>query len=248
MPLSITRAPGVTVLTLTSDPESNWPPLCHLIKGLCYSPSCYEVSQHLKATMGSSQAILGALQIMVGLTTIAVGIIPMFGGYANPWWNMDVNLFSLWMGPVFVLFGIVCILSQKYPSRCLVIVNAFLNICGMLFAMANLILCAINIGVIDIWDVCQPDYWNPDNPTQSPNKKYLEKRCWQGIDHMLMFLRGINGILLLLAVVQLFLALSAAILASKALRRGEKECQGVDDTEVYKALLEEEEVIAKPSA
>lgn len=59
MPLSITRAQGVTVLTLTSDPESKWPPLCHLIKGLCYSPSCCEVSQHLRATMGSSQALLG---------------------------------------------------------------------------------------------------------------------------------------------------------------------------------------------
>lgn len=65
----------------------------------------------------------------------------------------------------------------------------------MLFAIANLILCAINIGVIDIWDVCQLDYWNPDNPTdsptQSPNEKFLEKRCWQGVDLMLVRLQRI---------------------------------------------------------
>ncbi|XP_061631364.1 transmembrane protein 176l.4 isoform X2 [Phyllopteryx taeniolatus] len=255
MPVTITRAHGVTVFTLTSDPKSRCPPLCQILKSLCYSPSCCGVSQHMRATMGNSQAILGALQIAVGLITITLGVIPMFGGFEDPWWNMDMNLFSLWMGSVFVLFGIICILSQNYPSLCLVIINVILNLSGVLFAIANIILCGINIGLMDMWDVCDPRYddrfsydWTAQKPTQSPNEKLLEKECLQGKEFLNMFLRGLNGVLLLLGVLELCLVISSSVLAIKALRSSEKGCcKSLDDPEEYK-VLPEEDVIANPSA
>ncbi|XP_061530842.1 transmembrane protein 176l.4 isoform X2 [Phycodurus eques] len=259
MPVTIARAHGVTVFMLTSDPKSRCPPLCQILKSLSYSPSCCGVSQHMRATMGTSQAILGALQIAVGLITITLGVIPMFGGFEDPWWNMDMNLFSLWMGSVFVLFGIICILSQNYPSLCLVIINVILNLSGVLFAIANIILCGINIGVIDIWDVCEPRYDDrfsyegrfdrtAQKPTQSPNEKLLEKECLQGKEFLNMFLRGLNGVLLLLGVLELCLAISSSVLAIKALRSSEKGCcKSLDDPEEYK-VLPEEDVIANPSA
>ncbi|XP_061675200.1 transmembrane protein 176B-like [Syngnathoides biaculeatus] len=254
MPVTITRAQGVTVFTVTSDPKSRWPPLCQILKALCYSPSCCAASQHMRTTMGSSQAVLGALQIAVGLITIALGVLPMFGGFEDSWWKMDMNLFSLWMGPVFVLFGIVCILSQKYPSPCLVIINVILNLSGVLFAVANVILCAINIGVMNMWDVCEPAYddrfdnWIAHTPTPSPNEKFFEKQCLNGRELLHMLLRGINGVLLLLAVLELCLAISSSILAVKALRSGGKGCrQSLDDPEEYKAFPDED-VIANPSA
>lgn len=59
MSVSITRSDGVTVLTMTSDPKSRWPPLCQIFKGLCYSPVCCSVSQHLRIVQRTTQSLLG---------------------------------------------------------------------------------------------------------------------------------------------------------------------------------------------
>lgn len=59
MSVTVSKAEGVTVFTLTSDPDSICPPLCQIFKGLCYSPTCCSVSQHLKKVQSTSQSILG---------------------------------------------------------------------------------------------------------------------------------------------------------------------------------------------
>ncbi len=55
----MSRADGVTVFTLTTDPQSAWPPICQIFKGLCYSPMCCSVSQHLRRVQNMSQSVLG---------------------------------------------------------------------------------------------------------------------------------------------------------------------------------------------
>lgn len=59
MSVSVSTADGVTVFTLTSDPKSPWPPLCQILKGLCYNPTCCSVSQQLKTVQRTSQSVLG---------------------------------------------------------------------------------------------------------------------------------------------------------------------------------------------
>lgn len=59
MSVSMAKADGVTVFTLTSDPNNPWPPLCQILKGLCYSPMCCTVSQQLKKVQRTSQSVLG---------------------------------------------------------------------------------------------------------------------------------------------------------------------------------------------
>ncbi|XP_057691009.1 transmembrane protein 176B-like [Corythoichthys intestinalis] len=245
MTVTVTKANGVTVYTVTSDSQSCLPPFCQLFKDMCYSPRCCSVSQRMKTIMGSSQTLLGSLQIAVGLTTIAIGVLPMFGGYENPWWNMWVNLFSLWMGSVFVLFGAICIFSQKYPSPCLVIINAILNLSGVLFALCNIVLCAINIGVIDMWDVCE--FPNEEYSYSRPSRRErdFEERCLQAKDLLLMFLKGINGILLVLAVLELCLVLSSSILAIKALRSNDKSPEDVKEDQTSPEFGDEV-ILVKP--
>ncbi|XP_054637327.1 transmembrane protein 176B-like [Dunckerocampus dactyliophorus] len=245
MSATMKRADGVTVLTLTSDPKSSLPPVLQILKALCYSPVCCSVSQHLSTVMGSSQSLLGAVQIVVGLLNIGLGVIPMCFGY-NAWWYGDTNLFSLWMGSVFVLFGILCILSEKYPSPCLVIINVILNLSGVGFATVAVILYSINIAVIPngMWNVCQPGYeddWPPVSLTSmNPNEKALYKKCLDGKAMIIMVLRGINGVLLVLCVLELCLVISSSVLAIKALRSNNKRDEkSLDDPELYKALLEE---------
>ena len=70
MSLTMTKADGVTVLTLTSDPKSSCPPLCQIFKGLCYSPACCSLSQHLRRVQRSSQSILGVSYNLLGLRLV----------------------------------------------------------------------------------------------------------------------------------------------------------------------------------
>lgn len=59
MSVSMTKGEGVTMFTLTFDPQSNLPPLCQILRALCYSPVCCSVSKHMKSAGGKSQTLLG---------------------------------------------------------------------------------------------------------------------------------------------------------------------------------------------
>ncbi|KAG7216525.1 hypothetical protein INR49_002012 [Caranx melampygus] len=96
MSISMTRADGVTVFTLTSDPQSSCPPLCQIFKSLCYSPVCCSVSERLRRVQRMSQSVLGALHIMVGLLNIGLGVI-LLCSHAS-WYQMDESAFPVWMG------------------------------------------------------------------------------------------------------------------------------------------------------
>ncbi|XP_054645994.1 transmembrane protein 176B-like [Dunckerocampus dactyliophorus] len=234
---------GGTVFTLTSDPKSFLPPLFQILYTRC--PIKCSVTQDLRTAMGTSQSSLGALQIMVGVLNICLGIIPMSYG-AGTWWYIYVSFFSLWMGPVFMIFGIWCIVSDKYPSPCLIIISLILNLSGVGFAIAAIVLCSINIAIIpySLVDECLPrgdNFWRTDYLTNmtSYEKDYYEQ-CMEGKAMILLFLRGINGVLLLLCVLELCLVLSSSVLVMKALRSSnESEERSLDDTEPYKPLLEE---------
>ena len=59
MSVTMAQSDGVTVFTLTSDPNSPYPPLCQILKGLFYSPVCYAKSQYLKRVQKMNQSLLG---------------------------------------------------------------------------------------------------------------------------------------------------------------------------------------------
>lgn len=55
MSVIVSRADGVVVLTMTSDPSSRWPPLCQIIKYLC----CTCGSQRISGLSSGSMSVLG---------------------------------------------------------------------------------------------------------------------------------------------------------------------------------------------
>ncbi|XP_030014077.1 membrane-spanning 4-domains subfamily A member 8-like isoform X1 [Sphaeramia orbicularis] len=154
MSVTVAKANGVTVFTLTSDPNSACPPLCQILKGLCYSPVCCSVSQPLRRLQGTSQSVLGALQIMIGALHIGLGaILCSQGEYLT--FRMQYTGYPFWLGALFIFFGIMCILSEKFPSPCLVIANVILNLAGVAFAITSIVLYSINTG--------NSDYYLDDN-------------------------------------------------------------------------------------
>ncbi|XP_057691301.1 uncharacterized protein LOC130915360 [Corythoichthys intestinalis] len=252
MSVAMTKADGVTMLTLTTDPKSNWPPLCQILGGLCYTPACCSVSRHLRGVMGTSQSALGALHIMTGLLSIGLGAILMSNGPAS-FWEMDFTGFPHWLGALFILFGIVCILSEKFPSPCLVLVNVILNFSGIAFAIAGIALYAGNLTGISLeWGFCRKnrnDYYVGKRSTLSPAGIKYQLRCLEAKDLILMLARGINGVAIALCVLELFLLISSAVLAIKSLCRigrnnngDDRQQQNLDQPEgVYRSLLKEGE-------
>lgn len=65
MSVTMAKADGVSVFTVTSDPDSPCPPLCQILKGLCYSPRLCTVSQSLRKIKTTSQSILGVSYLFV---------------------------------------------------------------------------------------------------------------------------------------------------------------------------------------
>lgn len=65
MSVTVSTSEGVTVLTLTSDPNSFCPPLCQILKGLCCSTRCCTLSQQLKENQGTTQSILGVSILII---------------------------------------------------------------------------------------------------------------------------------------------------------------------------------------
>ncbi|XP_073341905.1 uncharacterized protein [Pagrus major] len=247
MSLTMAKADGVTVLTLTADPESSCPPLCQILKGLCYSPACCSVSQHLRRVQRSSQSVLGALHIMVGLLNIGLGAI-LRSSAGGSWWQMDEYGFPFWLGGIFIMFGVLGILSEKYPSPCLVILNVTLNLlAGVAFAIAAIALYSINIGFIWFGWCDDYDYSYRRHYTPSPHEDMIREKCLEGRALILMLTRGINGLLIVLSVLELCLVISSAVLGIKALMNSERrENESTEDPEHYKPLLEE--VASNPTA
>ncbi|XP_068426152.1 transmembrane protein 176B-like isoform X2 [Clinocottus analis] len=253
MSVTMTKAEGVTVFTMTSDPQSVLPPLCQILKGLCYSPVCCSVSQHLRKVQRYSQSVLGALHIMVGLLNIGLGLILLCSAGGSSW-QMDVTRFPVWIGALNLLFGIVGILSEKFPSPCLVIVNVILNLAGVAFSIAAIVLYSVNIANIGVWGICEKydfDYYDSrykqaTTTTASPGEKYMTEKCLEGKELTLMLLRSMNALLIVLSVLELCLVISSAVLGINALKSRGKGEEEMGDPEHYKPLLEE--VTSHPKA
>nr|XP_046255877.1 transmembrane protein 176A-like isoform X2 [Scatophagus argus] len=211
MSLTVAKADGVTVFTLTSDSQSLCPPLCQILKGLCYSPPCCSVSQHLRIIQRTSQSLLGAIHIMVGLFNIGLGANFV---YSSP--------YPFWLGGMFMLFGAVAILSEKYPSPCLVILNVILNLLGVAFAIAAITLYSIDIALLSLWWVCDDDYDFSRYNTPSPSENIVKEKCLEGRALVLMLMQSIIAVLIVLSVLELCVAISSAVLGIKALRNSDK--------------------------
>uniref|UniRef100_A0A4W6BNH3 Uncharacterized protein n=1 Tax=Lates calcarifer TaxID=8187 RepID=A0A4W6BNH3_LATCA len=215
MSVSMTKADRVTVFTLTSDLKSPYPPVCEIFKGLCYNPVCCTVSQHLRRT---SQSSLGTLHIMIGSLNIGFGVIVGLSQYH----------FQTLLYPVYFLVWF-CIWFS------FVIVNVILNLAGVGFAIAAIILYSnvVNIGDRWLsWTCSFEDYWRI--PTPYPElPPMITKGNVFFMSHQ-MFMRNINAMLVVLSVLELCVTISSAVLGIKALRSSEKE-----EDKLHKPLLEE---------
>ncbi|XP_050971721.1 uncharacterized protein LOC127168719 [Labeo rohita] len=136
MSLTVSQDEGVTVITFTSKPNSEWPIPCQILCALCHSPAC-AVSQHIKAKMMSIYATLGIVQIIVGI--LMTGILFVRSGVKD-----DILMINapFWLGGVFVVVGVVSIVAARSLSYFLLLVTVVLNTATALLAKIGLALYA----------------------------------------------------------------------------------------------------------
>ncbi|XP_059922093.1 uncharacterized protein LOC132468374 [Gadus macrocephalus] len=240
MSVSMTKSEGVTVMTMASDPGSACPPLCQILKALCYSPVCCNVSQKLRSVLGTSHSALGAMQVMVGLINIGLGGVLSTSGPSYLLW--ELGYFPFWMGSLFIVFGFLCILSEKFPSLCLVVSSVTAQLSGVGFSITAVVLYFINLfsGEGGSWPCEDNRYdfgsWSTGAPIDYSSD--MEK-CLKGLSIIKAILRGVNGLLIILSVLQLCLSISCVVLGIKAVKKGFKKEKKSEDIEQYSPLLTE---------
>ncbi|XP_012673509.1 uncharacterized protein LOC105891873 [Clupea harengus] len=231
MSVTVMRTEGVTVLTVTNDRKSDCPLLCQILGNLCYSPLC-SVSQRLKGTFGGKQTALGMVQVMIGLLNISIGaIVDGSRGYD---WNRIVGQAPYWLGSLFILFGGMCILAEKFPSPCLVVITGIMNFISAAFAVTAIVMYAVGMNIVIHRSYHDNDY--DYDPTAQPPSESQQKLIESSRATAKLMWCGMDIIMIVFAALQLCIAISAGVLAFKAACK--KETAG-QDPELTKPLVDE---------
>uniref|UniRef100_A0A3P8U2B5 Uncharacterized protein n=1 Tax=Amphiprion percula TaxID=161767 RepID=A0A3P8U2B5_AMPPE len=215
MTIPVVKQKAATVVTVATEAKSMFPPLCQILKALCYSPVCCSVNRGLMQSpvIGA----LGAVQIMVGLFNIGLGPGRM-SKHPEDFTNLKA---AYWLGAVYIVAGSVSVFADRFPSRCLVGFAVFMNIVGSIFAVVGIVLYAIDLGESS-WSG-----WCDDN---------FNDECRFLAYYVQRLLTGMDVTLIVLAAFQLCVCISFTVLGIKAL--GYRE-NGIVDVENYQPLLKE---------
>ncbi|XP_059195872.1 transmembrane protein 176B-like [Centropristis striata] len=224
MSVATNKKDGSTVITLTSDPVCVWRLLFGHLKALCCcSPVCCSVSEHLRRVQGGSQSALGATQIMVGVINIVLGII--VGNNSGDYWHTVDDWYPVMLGFLFAAFGTMSILSEKYPSPCLVIASVIANLAGVAFAIAAITLyCFFDMGLYGLCQRSDTEYWFGEWITMpripSVEEKIMMEKCREAAT---MARKAFFTFPAMMSVLELCLVISSAVLGIKSLVRSQKE-------------------------
>ncbi|KAM8734122.1 uncharacterized protein AB9X84_023016 isoform 1-T2 [Acanthopagrus schlegelii] len=231
MTVTTVRHKGVTVVTVASDSQSMLPPLCQILKSLCYSAKCCSVIEGLLQT--SVVSALGAIMIMVGLFNIGLG--PGRMSYHPE--DLTHLRAAYWLGGVFIAAGVVSVFASGFPSRFLVGFAVLVNIIGSIFAIIGAVLYAIDLRESNVEWMCD---WGYNESTAPP------ERCRFVAYFAQRLLTSMDVTLIVLAVLQLCVCISTAVLSIKALLRKEVK-QGDRDVEIYQPVVTEK-LLTNPGA
>ncbi|XP_023657284.2 transmembrane protein 176B-like [Paramormyrops kingsleyae] len=261
MPVSVTKADGVTVFTVKSNTKSKVPLMFQLLAAICCSPVC-SVSQGLHRLLGTAQSALGTVQILLGLFNIGLGAVITTGSYFYYGPLVSTNA-PYWIGAIFIVAGIMCILTERFPSQCLVFLNACMSfVCGAI-AVTAIVLYSLDLANgAGVPVICEENGYRDSyrgsygygygygyRTTISPevarmrdiNRRNILELCQEKRHMMLIMLGGIDLLLLVCAVVQLCISISVIVLNLKALYQKNKEDK--EDPKLLKPLLDEVAVI-----
>ncbi|KAK0155555.1 hypothetical protein N1851_002035 [Merluccius polli] len=174
----------------------------------------------------SSPAVLGTIQMLVGSVTVGLGP----GRTSTSPGDLTQLGAPYWLGSVFLVAGILCVLSGDYPTAGLLGVTVFMNICGAIFAITGIVLYSIDLSNSSLTWMCRSPshrehYAVHHRGYATPSSYMLHARHNQEFDdecravaHVAEGLLSMMDILLIiLTVLQLCVNISTTILGIQAL-------------------------------
>ncbi|KAJ8354594.1 hypothetical protein SKAU_G00221610 [Synaphobranchus kaupii] len=251
--------------SVEEEEEAEIPPEGPLINPSTASRSLTKDNQDavgLKRLLAGTQTALGTVQIMVGLVNIGLGAILLSAnrGFLN-WIGAPY-----WLGGVFIAAGLMSMLGERFPSPCLVFLTAFMNLASACLAVTAIVLYSVDLGSGQglRWEcnsyetaTYRPErrryryrYNDYDDQTITPtpyddrgvrefNRRTNFDICQSTRDVLLVLLGGIDILLIIFAVLQLCVTISATVLGVKALCKNRTEGKPEPDPELYKPLMED---------
>ncbi|KAK7146831.1 hypothetical protein R3I94_009617 [Phoxinus phoxinus] len=195
--------------------------------GLCQYPfplvhSCnmsLTVSQDIKEKLAVAHTALGIPQIIIGviyMTMDSFGIVSSF-----------------WIGGVFLLVGIACVLAVKFPSPRLLAFLVLLNIISAAVAITAGVLYSMDLAMGNSLDCVEGHYYSSYQRAQGESNF---ETCLYYRDLNQMIIGGLDIMMIVLSVLQLFVTISFCVLTGKALY---EDAKSVEDPELHKPLLED---------
>ncbi|XP_041798704.1 uncharacterized protein LOC121610585 isoform X2 [Chelmon rostratus] len=228
MSITVVKNKGVTVVTVASDSESTLPPLCQILKSLCYSPACCSVYEGLTQT--NVVSALGTVLIMVGLFNIGLGP-GRISHHPDDFAHLGV---AYWLGGVYIAAGLVSVLAGRFPSLCSVGFAVFMNIIGAIMSIFGIVMYAIDIGDGE-WITRMCD-----------DRRTYEEHCIYMAYYYQRMVLDMDITMIVLAALQLCVCVSLSVLGIKAVL-GRKKVEGDRDVEIYQPLLTED-LLTSPGA
>nr|XP_055067253.1 uncharacterized protein LOC129448705 [Misgurnus anguillicaudatus]XP_055067254.1 uncharacterized protein LOC129448705 [Misgurnus anguillicaudatus] len=237
MSLTMSQGDGVTVITVTTNPKSKWPILCQILGTVCYSPVC-SVAHNMKGKLTETLTALGIVQMIVGIINITMGIF-----LVSIYWYSSIlqDLRApFWLGGMFLAVGIVCILAAKFPSPCVLVIAVILNIVSAALAITAVVLHSVELAA-KLYPSCGYNNYSPyeDYITASPEQRKDQEICLYYKHLNQVILRGVNIMMIVLAVLQLSVTISFSVVTLKALCKKSEDAQSVEDPQLYKPLMED---------
>ncbi|XP_034554234.1 membrane-spanning 4-domains subfamily A member 15-like [Notolabrus celidotus] len=201
MSVTVENGKGVTVITVLGDKNSMLPPVCQILKALCYSPKFWSAKSRMMQT--GVTAALGTIQIMVGLLSIGLGP-GRTSMHPEDFAHLGV---AYWLGGVFLVSGLTSVHAGWFSSVCSVGFAVFMNIVGAIFSIVGIVMYSIDLSETN-------DFYLYD-------MRELYRRLVSAMDITMI----------ILTVLQLCVCISFAVLGIKALinRKKEEDAKSAED-------------------
>ncbi|KAL1258702.1 hypothetical protein QQF64_009279 [Cirrhinus molitorella] len=227
---------------LGSNLKCKWPELCQILGFLYYSPVC-SVSQDVKkGKLKDAHTDFGTVQVIIGVLNIAEGIV--FTCHRS-WFTMDkIAQGPFWLGSGFIVAGIVCIFSARFPSFYMLIIGMILNIVGAALAIKAVMLYSADLandhtGYCESYNSSYYSHYGYGYRTPSSEISMKQEICQYYRNLVEIIFRGLDIIMIVLSVLQLFVTICFCVLTGKALCKKDDDAKLVEDPELYKPLLED---------
>ncbi|KTF85033.1 hypothetical protein cypCar_00018080 [Cyprinus carpio] len=248
MTLTVSQGEGLTVITVTSNPKSKWPVLCQILGFLCYSPVCF-VSQGMKGKLKDVHTALGIVQMIIGVLNIVAGIVlQCLGSWftmgriaQGPFWlgsmmilgGLDIMMIVLSVLQICVTISF-CVVTGKalrkededVKSRrfghCYLLRTTSVQHCSMTLTVSRgegLTVITVTSNPKSKWPVlCQILGFLCCSPVSSLSHdmkgKLKDVHTAFGI-----FFRGLDIMMIVLSVLQIYVTISFCVVTGKALRK-----------------------------